>query len=152
MKLYCDVLVNIKNLFKSIWSENTNLKVKEKCLLKFKFIIKKAFKENNDGVLIYDKVKNKINYRKLNVIVLSKNGSNYRIKISKNYPDYKLKKDEIYLVDYKLLNKCSSEAWDKLLKESKENNNIVSDESFESNESIGEDELKFIMENNKEYI
>ena len=65
-----------------IW--NTILKVKEKCILKFKFIIKKAFKENNDGVLIYDKVKNKINYRKLNVIVLSKKDSNYRIKISKN--------------------------------------------------------------------
>ena len=69
--------------------------------------------------MIYDKVKNKINYRKLNVKVSNKNGSNYRIKISKNYPDYKIKKDEIYLVDYKLLNKCSSEAWDKLLKESK---------------------------------
>ena len=50
------------------------------------------------------------------------------------------------------MNKCSPEALDKLLKESKENNNIVSDESFESNESIGEEELKFIMENNKEYI
>ena len=50
------------------------------------------------------------------------------------------------------MNKCSSEAWDKLLKESKENNNIECDESFESNESIGEEELKFIMENNKEYI
>ena len=102
--------------------------------------------------MIYDKVKNKINYIKLNVIVLSKNGSNYRIKISKNYPDYKLKKDEIYLVDYKLLNKCSSEAWDKLLKESKENNNIEDIEFFESNESIGEEEIKFIQDNNKEYI
>ena len=71
--------------------------------------------------MIYDRVKNKINYRKLNVIVLSKKESNYRIKISKNYPDYKLKKDDIYIVDYKLLNKCSSEARDKLLKESKEN-------------------------------
>ena len=50
------------------------------------------------------------------------------------------------------MNKCSPEAWDKLLKESKENNNIESDESFESNKSIGEEELKFIMENNKEYI
>ena len=150
--LYSEVLENMKKLFKSIGSENANFKVKEKCLLKCKFIIKKACKENNDGVMIYNKVKNKINYRKLNVIIVSKNGSNYRIKISKNYPDYKLKKDDIYLVDYKLLNKCSSAAWDKLLKESKENNNIVSDESFESNESIGEEELKFIMENNKEYI
>ena len=151
-ELYSEVLENMKKLFKSIVSENANFKVKEKCLLKCKFIIKKAFKENNDGVLIYDRVKNKINDRKLYVIVLSKNGSNYRIKISKNYPDYTLKKYAIYLVDYKLLNKCSSEAWDKLLKESKENNNIESNESFESNESIGEEELKFIMENNKEYI
>ena len=46
---------------------------------------KKAFKQKNDFVLIYDGVKNKINYRKLNVIVLSKKDSNYRIKISKNY-------------------------------------------------------------------
>ena len=151
-ELYREVLDNIKSLFKSIGSENANFKKNEKCLLKCKFIIKKAFKENNDGVLIYDKVKNKINYRKLNVIVLSKNGSNYRIKISKNYPDYKLKKDEIYLVDYKLLNKCSSEAWDKLLQQSKENNNIEDDESFESNESIGEEEIKFIHDNSKEYI
>ena len=34
----------------------------------------------------------------MNVIVLSKKDSNY----SKNYPDYKLKKDDIYIVDYKL--------------------------------------------------
>ena len=81
-----------KTYLKLQWSENSNFKVKEKSLLKCKFIIKKACKENNDGVMIYDKVKNKINYRKLNVIILSKNGSNYRIKISKNYPDYKLKK------------------------------------------------------------
>ena len=58
--------------------------------------------------MIYDRVKNKINYRKLNVIVLSKKDSNYRIKISKNYPDYKLKKEDIYIDDYKLLNKCNS--------------------------------------------
>ncbi len=38
------------------------------------------------------------------------------------------------------------------IKESKDNNNIESDESFELNESIGEEELKFIQENNKEYI
>ena len=50
------------------------------------------------------------------------------------------------------MNKCSSETWDKLLKESKENNNIECEESFESNESICEEELKFIQENNKEYI
>ena len=48
----------------------------------------------------------------MNVIVLSKKDRNYRIKISKNYPDYKLKKDDIYIVDYKLLNKCSSEVWE----------------------------------------
>ena len=55
-------------------------------------------------------VKNKINYRKLNIIILIKKDSNYRIKISKNYLDYKLKKeDDIYIDDYKLLNKCSSE-------------------------------------------
>ena len=50
------------------------------------------------------------------------------------------------------MNKYSSEACDKLLKESKENNNIEDDESFESNESIGEEEIKFIQDNNKEYI
>ena len=50
------------------------------------------------------------------------------------------------------MNKCSSEAWDKLLKESKENNNIECDESFESNESIVEEKLIFIQENNKEHI
>ena len=62
--------------------------------------------------MIYDRVKNKIKHRKLNVIVLSKKYSNYRIKISKNYPDYKLKKDDIYIVDYKLLNNYSSEVWE----------------------------------------
>ena len=48
-------------------------------------------------------VKNKINYRKLNVILLSKNAINYGIKISKNYPDYKLKIDDIYIIIYKFL-------------------------------------------------
>ena len=68
IKLYCEVLENTKNLFKSIGSENENFKVKGKCLLKYKFSFKTAFKEKNNGVLIYDRVKNKINYRKLNEI------------------------------------------------------------------------------------
>ena len=150
-ELYSKVLDNIKSIFNSFKYENANFKENEKCLLKCKFIIKKFFKEKKDGVLTVDKVKKKIGYRKLNVIVLGKCGSNYRIKISKNYPDYKFKKDDICLVDYKLLNKCSSQAWNKLLNETKNNDDIPSDESFESNESISEEEVNYIQENKNEF-
>ena len=150
-ELFSKVVKNLKSIFKSIGYENMNFKEKEKCLLKCNFKIKKAFKETKDGILIYDKVKSKIHYSKLNVIVLGKSGSNYRIKFAKNYPDYKFQKEDTYLVDYKLLNKCSLEAWNKLLNESKSNKSEYSEESFESNESITEEEIKFIIENNNEF-
>ena len=54
-ELYNKILENIKSLFKSIWSENQNFQVKEKCLLKCKFSGNKAFKEKNDGVLVYNR-------------------------------------------------------------------------------------------------
>ena len=66
----------------------------------------------------------------MNIIILDKYRSNYRIKISKNYQDYKFKKEDIYIVDYKFLNKYNLQAWNKLLK-SKNNNNTPSDKSFE---------------------
>ena len=96
----------MKNSFKNFISDNINFKNNEKCLMKAKFKIKKIFKDSNPGVVEYDKIKRKNNYQKLNVIILEKSGTNYKIKIANNYSEFGFKKGDIYIVDYKLLNKC----------------------------------------------
>ena len=68
-----------------------NEDIESKILKSEKQIKVLKFLLDNDDVLISDKVNNKINFSKLNVKVLNKDGSNYRLKLSKNYPDYKLK-------------------------------------------------------------
>ena len=84
-------------------------------------------------------------------MVISKCGRNNRKEISTNYPDYKFKKGYTYIVDYKLFNKCCSQAWIQLLNESKNNDDKPSDESFESNESISEEEINYILENKRQF-
>ena len=37
----------------------------------------------------------------------------YEISVAKNYPNFNLKKDDIYYVNYKLLFKCNKEVWEK---------------------------------------
>ena len=54
-------------------------------LMKTKFKIKKYFKDPRAGVILYDKIKSKNNYQKLNVIILEKSGTNYKINIANNY-------------------------------------------------------------------
>ena len=96
----------MKNSFKNFISDNINFKNNEKCLMKAKFKIKKIFKDSSQRVLEYDKIKRKKYFQKLNVIILEKLGTNYKIKIVNNYSEFGFKKGDLYIVDYKLLNKC----------------------------------------------
>ena len=150
--LFKKVLENMKASFKRINSDNINFKNNEKCLLKTKFKIKKFFKESGAGVLVYDKIKNKNKYQKLNVTILEKSGTNYKIKIANNYSEFGFKKGDIYIVDYKLLNKCSLKVWKNILK--KEADNIANSETFSSSssENFNEKEKEFILKNKDELI
>ena len=139
----------MKNSFKSINSDNINFKNNEKCLLKTKFKIKKNFKDSSAGVLVYDKIKTKNNCNKLNVIILEKSETNYIFKIANNYSEFGFKNGDIYIVDYKLLNKCSLKVWNNILKkETKKNNN--SEILSSSSESYSETEREFILKNQDE--
>ena len=48
-----------------------------------KFKIKKFYKNEHPGILIYDKIKKKNIYGKINVTILNKIGTDYKIKIEK---------------------------------------------------------------------
>ena len=68
--------------------------------------------------------------------------------IVKDYPNFNLKKNDIYYVNYKLLFKCNNEVWEKNL--NKENNSF--DNIIENNEYINDNEEIFIKENKDELI
>ena len=69
---YLKALKNIKNSFKSRGTIEPNYQENDKCLLNKKFKIKKYYKENSAGILIYDKIKNKNLYGKVNVNIIKK--------------------------------------------------------------------------------
>ena len=115
------VLDNIKNSFKNIGTIERNFIDEEKCLMKKSFKIKKKFKENSIVIIINDNIKKKTSFGKINVTVVSKIGINYKIRIEKDYEDCNVFKNEIYIVDNLLLNKCSLNVWNKLLKKMKLN-------------------------------
>ena len=71
-----------------------------------KFKVQKKFSDNTSGVLVINKLKSKKIYNKINVKILKKCGSNYEITTKKDYPHYKISKNNIYLVSFKLLKKC----------------------------------------------
>ena len=48
---------------------------------------------------------------------------NYKIKISKDFKIYNLKKNDVYMVAYILLKKCTNEVWKQLLNKNREDIN-----------------------------
>ena len=85
-------------------------------------------------------------YTKINVIIIEIKKPNYKISIAKDYLDFNLKKDAEYYVNYKLLNKCSKEVWEKNL-----NNERRSEEDIiDNNDYISDKEEDFINTNIEE--
>ena len=82
-EFFAEVLSNIKISFKYIGKEFKNFKKKEKCLLNKKFKIKKKGNNKKAWVLVYDKIKNKQIYGKINVIVNEKKGEIIKLKLRK---------------------------------------------------------------------
>ena len=144
-ELFKEVLANIKKSFKYIGKEFSNFKINEKCLLNKKFKIKKKGNSENPGVLLYDKIKNKKYYGKINVSVLEKIGENYKIKVEKNYSEINLNKNDLYTVNYKLLEKCSLFVWNCIMKKDTNKDEIIN-EDF----SMDEKELEYILKNKQE--
>ena len=90
-------------------------------------------------------------YGKLNVRVISKNGTNYKIKIAADYEYMNLYKDDLYMVEYKLLSKCSETLWDNLLKkEFKDDKASHIEDKLNNDSSLNEEEINFINEHKEE--
>ena len=146
-ELFSKVLHNIKNNFKRYTKEANIYIQNEKCLLNNKFIIQKKYKQNSVGILKYNRVTNQKIYEKINVSILAKNVNSYKIKIEKDYKKYNLFKGDLYMVDYNLLKKCTENVWNNLLNINKEEDLSSSDDIYENNNVISEDELEFIKDN-----
>ena len=149
-ELFENVLINLKNTFRSITNDTNTYSNSEKCLLNNKFIIQKKFKDNNPGILKFNRVTKQKIYEKIIVTIITKNVNTYKIRIEKDYKSYKLFKNDLYWVNYNLLKKCNENVWNKLLKSGNEEN-ISNNEIYENNNVIDDDELDFIIENKKEF-
>ena len=68
-----------------------------------------------------------------------------------NNEEFGFTKGDIYIVDYKLLNKCSLNVWKNLLKGEDSKNNEESKSDSESEDSYSEDEMQFILKNKDEF-
>ena len=108
------VLNNTKISFKYVGKNYKCLEVKEKVHLNPKIIIKKIYKKKKVGILVSNRFKHKKFYCKINCIILNIKGTNYEIKIAKDNPMFRLNKNDIYLINYKLLKKYDISAWDKI--------------------------------------
>lgn len=141
-KFFEKVLGNIKGSFTQIGKEFKNFNENDKCLLKAKFKIKRKFQNNKEGILVYNRIRYKKNFKKINVTIIKKIGDNYKIKIAKDYSLYNIFKDDEYIVSFKLLKKCTEEAWNKILKE--KNPKIDYENLCENNDYYSEDEEEFV--------
>ena len=144
-ELFQKVLTNIKNSFKYIGKDFMNFNVNEKCLLIKKIKIQKKGDKKKAGVLIYDKIKNKNIYGKINITIVEKVGDKYKIKIENDYPEINLKKNDLYMAEYKLIRKCSLIVWNNLLKSNKDANEIIFEE-----DSLSDEEKDYIIKNKYE--
>ena len=143
--LFKQVLANIKKSFRDRGNEVQNFEENEKCLLNKKFKIKKKGNNKKVGVLVFDKIKKKNLYGKINVTIINKSGTNYKIRIAKDYEDYNLFENDVYLAEYKLLSKCKEDVWLKLLKRDLENDkSLIIEDILSEDISVSDEEKEFI--------
>ena len=119
-------------------------------MLNGKIKIQKYYKGKEEGVIIFDKFKQNKVYTKINVVIKNVKKASYIICIAKNYDILRLKENDLYSLNYKLLFKCSKEVWEKNL--IKDENIPEPEEIIENNYYIEEKEENFINENNNEFI
>ena len=67
------------------------------------------------------------------------------------YTEFGFVKGDLYIVDYKLLNKCSITVWKKLLNRENSKIQAVSLSDSESDDIYSEEELDFIHKNKEEF-
>lgn len=127
------------------------MKINEKCLLNIKFNIKRKYNKKKEGILVYDRLKLKKNYTKINAIIINKLQNNYKIQIVKDYKIHNIFKNEVYLCSYKLLKKCSEEIWEKFFK-LKSFDNYDFEDIIDDNNILNENEENFILDNQIELI
>ena len=90
--------------------------------------------KNKEGyqILAINKIKKKKSFNKICVVIKQKyNNGNYLIKINNDYKEYKLFKDDLYIVSFNMLRKCDKHIWEKLSElysklkfDIKDNNNL----------------------------
>ena len=59
-------------------------------------------------------------------------------------------KNDLYIVEYKLLSKCSEKVWNSLLKKDNEKNDLSIDDVLNADYSISEEEANYINTNKNE--
>ena len=103
--------------------------------------------KNKEGyqILAINKIKKKKSFNKICVVIKQKyNNGNYLIKINNDYKEYKLFKDDLYIVSFNMLRKCDKHIWEKLSElysklkfdikdNNKEEDIIISDEEDNNN-------------------
>ena len=76
----------------------------------------------------------------------------YKIKIEADYEDLNLNKDDEYIVEYKLLYKCSDKLWIELFEKHNIHNRKSNLEDIMNNSSsYNEEEIEFISKYNEEF-
>ena len=75
----------------------------------------------------------------------------YKIKIEADYKDLNLNKDNEYIVEYKLLYKCSEKLWKELFeKHNIHNRKSNLEDIMNNNSSYNEEEIEFISKYNED--
>ena len=87
---------------------------------------------------------------KITVIVLNKIGTHYKIKIEKDYDDLNLFQNDLYIVEYNLLSKCSEKVWMNLLEKVDKKSEISLDDILNSDYHFNEEEIDFIIKEKDE--
>ena len=81
---------------------------------------------------------------------MNKFGTNYKIKIEKDYDDLNLFQNDLYIVEYSLLSKCSENIWMNLLEKDDKNRELSLDDILNSDYSFNEEEINFIIKEKDE--
>ena len=81
---------------------------------------------------------------------MNKIGTNYKIKIEKDYDDLNLFQNDLYIVEYSLLSKCSENVWMNLLEKDDKKREISLDDILNSDYSFNEEEINPIIKEKDE--
>jgi len=140
--LMLEVYHNTVNYFSKRNKDSITYDINERCLLINNIIKSKKIKSKGYFEISINKIKkDKIFIKMCAIIKKVVGGGKYLLEIANNYKEYNLKKNDLCLVDFKMIRKCEKKLWENINNYKNKNLTSINNDSDSLIESLSDSDI-----------